>query len=558
MLRKSRALPGFFFAAARTHRRALTAGRAPQARRPGRGPGDLVMRRRGRTYRRHPNPSSGAFAPRRPWLVPTFHRLPRRCVRAAARGRPHAAALLHALARSPGPRLGAAGRHRREPPALLIRVALPGVRPGSVEVRTDGVAPARHRRCGAWTLRAGDTIHRLEIPHGRFERRIDLPRGRYELAARDLVDGCLPSSCCASTERRHGPRQPRPSSRVPTPRRRPQAARPDGRHARRRADHRAGAQPRAVPRPHRAAGRRPPGVDRGRAGSRAHRAAHRRAAAAPRRHGRSRRPATSTPSARSRPILRYVTAPDGSHQLVLHGEQRFRVAGFYDEQLPFPVARVEMLPDATEVTPDIEARMLQVKARAAELLELAPRVPPELAAADRADRDARRAGRLHRRPASTSRRAEKQDILETVDVDRAPRRRAAPHARAHRGAAAVEGDRRADAGAAREPPARGAAARAAARRSRRSSARTTARPPSRRSSTSRSTRRGMPEEVEKHARKELKRLAQMSESSPEYSMVRTYLDGSSSCRGRTRPEEPIEIDQARAHPRRRSLRPRRR
>jgi HSP20 family protein len=34
-------------------------------------------------------------------------------------------------------------------------------------------------------------IRRLEIPHGRFERRIELASGRYELRRRDLVDGCL-------------------------------------------------------------------------------------------------------------------------------------------------------------------------------------------------------------------------------------------------------------------------------------------------------------------------------------------------------------------------------
>ena len=34
-------------------------------------------------------------------------------------------------------------------------------------------------------------IHRLEIPYGRFERRIALPAGRFEVARSDLVDGCL-------------------------------------------------------------------------------------------------------------------------------------------------------------------------------------------------------------------------------------------------------------------------------------------------------------------------------------------------------------------------------
>jgi HSP20 family molecular chaperone IbpA len=74
--------------------------------------------------------------------------------------------------------------------SLLIRVALPGVLPGSVEVATDGL---RIHVVGARKLDAGpgDTIHRLEIPHGRFERRIDLPAGRFELAGRELSDGCL-------------------------------------------------------------------------------------------------------------------------------------------------------------------------------------------------------------------------------------------------------------------------------------------------------------------------------------------------------------------------------
>src|ERR1051325_5810162 len=39
-----------------------------------------------------------------------------------------------------------------------------------------------------------------------------------------------------------------------------------------------------------------------------------------------------------------------------------------------------------------------------------------------------------------------------------------------------------------------------------------------------STSSGMPEEVEKQALKELKRLERMSDASGEYSMVRTYLD----------------------------------
>jgi HSP20 family molecular chaperone IbpA len=73
---------------------------------------------------------------------------------------------------------------------IVIRVALPGVASDSVEVSTDGeslhVVAVR-----ALDAAPGARIHRLEIPYGRFERRIDLPAGRYEIDGRELVDGCL-------------------------------------------------------------------------------------------------------------------------------------------------------------------------------------------------------------------------------------------------------------------------------------------------------------------------------------------------------------------------------
>ena len=72
---------------------------------------------------------------------------------------------------------------------FLVRVALPGVDSGDVEIRTDG---ARLSVVGLRPLAiAGAVVHRLEIPYGRFERTIDLPPGRYELVERSLADGCL-------------------------------------------------------------------------------------------------------------------------------------------------------------------------------------------------------------------------------------------------------------------------------------------------------------------------------------------------------------------------------
>jgi HSP20 family protein len=34
-------------------------------------------------------------------------------------------------------------------------------------------------------------IHRLELPQGRFERRVRLPAGRYSAVQRSACDGCL-------------------------------------------------------------------------------------------------------------------------------------------------------------------------------------------------------------------------------------------------------------------------------------------------------------------------------------------------------------------------------
>ena len=96
----------------------------------------------------------------------------------------------------PAPR---AGRAAWQPPVdlfetdqeLWLVVALPGVPPERVQVRIEGgtviVAGARPLPP---VLRRAD-VHRLEIPHGHFERRVELPAGQYHLGRRELIDGCL-------------------------------------------------------------------------------------------------------------------------------------------------------------------------------------------------------------------------------------------------------------------------------------------------------------------------------------------------------------------------------
>ena len=78
---------------------------------------------------------------------------------------------------------------------LEVHIALPGVRPDSVTIGLDpgGVSVSALR---AFPCReTGAHLHRIEIPYGRFERRIVLPlEDPYmpiELTERRLVDGVL-------------------------------------------------------------------------------------------------------------------------------------------------------------------------------------------------------------------------------------------------------------------------------------------------------------------------------------------------------------------------------
>ena len=75
--------------------------------------------------------------------------------------------------------------------SLVIVAALPGVQAPDVElvIGAGELAIVGQRRQPAG-LRAA-RVHRMELPHGRFERRILLPPGTYELSGRDLRDGCL-------------------------------------------------------------------------------------------------------------------------------------------------------------------------------------------------------------------------------------------------------------------------------------------------------------------------------------------------------------------------------
>jgi ATP-dependent Lon protease len=113
-------------------------------------------------------------------------------------------------------------------------------------------------------------------------------------------------------------------------------------------------------------------------------------------------------------VLRYVTAPDGSHHLVLQGLQRFRISEFVRER-PFFAARVEPIEEPGTRSPDLEARFLNLKQQALETLQLLPQAPRELVATVQAVATPGTLADLIAAYIDISG-DERQELLETVDL----------------------------------------------------------------------------------------------------------------------------------------------
>ena len=116
-------------------------------------------------------------------------------------------------------------------------------------------------------------------------------------------------------------------------------------------------------------------------------------------------------------IVRYITAPDGSHHLIAQGRQRFRILEFLATE-PFMTARIEWIEEpAEEVTKDteIEARAFNLRDRARAALQLLPQAPEDL---DHAIQNASTPSLLADTVATFIELPpdEKQDLLETFNL----------------------------------------------------------------------------------------------------------------------------------------------
>jgi ATP-dependent Lon protease len=240
-------------------------------------------------------------------------------------------------------------------------------------------------------------------------------------------------------------------------------------------------------------------------------------------------------------IVRYITAPDGTHHLVCQGERRFRVldavGGF-----PYLVARVEYLSDTGATNPEVDARTFYLKQKAVEAISLLPQAPAELANSLQGIESSSTladtiASFMDVKP------SEKQEILETIEVkDRLER--VATHLTRRvevlklsrqieqQTKEAIDDRQReivlreqmkqiqkelGEDGGGEEVAELGEAI----------------------------TKAGMPPDIEEHARKELKRLERMNEASGEYSMARTYLDTLLALPWSKLDDESIDIARAR-------------
>ena len=74
--------------------------------------------------------------------------------------------------------------------ALLLTLALPGVSADSITIVTE---PEALSVSALRPFPAGGNvrIHRMEIPYGRFERRVALPMHAFDLVEKTYQDGCL-------------------------------------------------------------------------------------------------------------------------------------------------------------------------------------------------------------------------------------------------------------------------------------------------------------------------------------------------------------------------------
>ena len=241
-------------------------------------------------------------------------------------------------------------------------------------------------------------------------------------------------------------------------------------------------------------------------------------------------------------ILRYVNAPDGTHHVVLQGEQRFRVTEFVKER-PFIVARVLRIEEPGMLTPDIEARFLNLRQQALEALQLLPQVPQELVGTVQAAATPGTLADLVAAYLDVSA-DQKQELLETIDLtarlDKVSRL-LAERIEVLRLTQEIGRQTRATL----DERQREVILREQMAAIQRQLGEGDGRAQEVQELTEKIAKATMPPEVEEQARRELHRYERMPEGAMEAGMIRTYLDWLVELPWALPEEKPIDIAQAR-------------
>ena len=242
-------------------------------------------------------------------------------------------------------------------------------------------------------------------------------------------------------------------------------------------------------------------------------------------------------------IVRFITAPDGTHHLIAQGEERFTVLDYVSRE-PFLVARIEIHKEPAVLDREVEARGLSLRERALEAVQLLPQAPGELVNAVRSIESIPMLADM-----VTSfmdlKAVEKQEILATYDLKTRLDRVLALLGRRIE---VLKVSRQIDEKTreAFDERQKEAVLRERLRQIQKELGETDTSSAELEDLRQAIKDAGMPAEVAEQAERELKRLERMPDSSGEYSMARTYLDWLLAMPWSKVDPETVDIEQARS------------
>lgn len=241
-------------------------------------------------------------------------------------------------------------------------------------------------------------------------------------------------------------------------------------------------------------------------------------------------------------IVRYITAPDGTHHIVCQGVQRARILDFLPGT-PFPAARIQQIPEPTTSSPEIEARALNLQRQAIEAIELLPQAPPELVAMFQSTSAPGALADL-----ATSfmdiKPQDKQEVLETIDLVLRVEK-VSKHLAERLEVLRISNEIGQKTRASFDERQREAILREQMATIQRQLGEGDGKAAEVAELTAAIAKANMPPEADAHAKKELRRYERMPEAAGESGMVRTYLDWLIELPWALPAEKPIDITEAR-------------